>query len=83
MMIRDFDRANEKAWRVGLSYYFSRLGLKDVSAQFDVVKGSDALDPTTGAPLADQSEYNYTLDYKPSKGLLEGRTGNSAIAGGG
>ena len=43
-----------------------------MSAQFDVVKGSDALDPSTGAPLADQSEYNYTLDYKPGSGPLEG-----------
>lgn len=72
MMVRNFDRANEKAWRAGASYHFNRFGLKDVSAQFDVVKGRNAIGSDTGLPLPDQSEYDYTLDYKPSSGPLEG-----------
>ena len=72
MMVRDFDRANERAWRAGASYYFNRFGLKDVSVQFDAVRGSDAIDPVTGQPLRNQSEYDYTLDYKPTSGFLEG-----------
>lgn len=72
MMIRDFDRANEKAWRVGLSYHFDRLGLSDLSALVNAVKGRKARDSFTGEKLPDQTEYDYTLDYKPSKGSLEG-----------
>jgi hypothetical protein len=72
MMITDFDRANEKAWRVGLSYHFDRLGMPDVSTLVNVVKGRKARDSLTGGRLPDQTEYDYTLDYKPSKGALEG-----------
>ncbi|MGI9292305.1 MAG: OprD family outer membrane porin [Gammaproteobacteria bacterium] len=72
MMIRNFDRANEKAWRVGLSYHFKRFGWPDLSTLVNVVKGRKARDPLTGEKLPDQTEYDYTLDYKPSSGPLEG-----------
>jgi len=72
MMILDFDRANEKAWRAGLSYKFDYFGMPDLSVIASMVKGRDARDPLTGQDRPDQSEYNYTLDYKPSSGPLEG-----------
>jgi hypothetical protein len=38
----------------------------------NVVKGRHAQLPLTGLKLRDQSEYDYTVDYKPSSGPLEG-----------
>ena len=71
-MLRDFDRANERAWRAGLSYRFDRLGLPGVSAFVNYGKGRHAVDPTTQQRLPDQSEYDYTVDFRPERGLLEG-----------
>ena len=68
----DFDRANETAYLLGLSYntdFFSSLGL---SSFVTAVWGSDAENPETGAGLPDRAEYDITIDYKPPKGLLKG-----------
>jgi len=68
----DFDRANEKAVLLGLSYntdFFSSLGL---SSYINIAHGTDAKDPMTGADLPDRTEYNLTVDYKPPLGLLQG-----------
>jgi len=68
----DFDRANEKAMLLGLSYnteFFSSLGL---SSYINIAHGSDAKDPATGIGLPDRTEYDFTVDYKPPKGSLEG-----------
>lgn len=72
LMIRDFDRANERAWRAGLSYHFDRIGLPDVSAVINYAKGLHARDPETLARLTDQTEQNYTLDFRPKRGILNG-----------
>jgi hypothetical protein len=68
----DFDRANEKAVLLGLSYntdYFSALGF---SSFINIAHGFDAEDPPTGADLPDRTEYDITVDYKPPHGFLEG-----------
>jgi hypothetical protein len=72
MMIRDFDRANERGWRAGLSYHFDRIGLPDVSAVINIAKGRHARDPETLARLPDQTEQNYTVDFRPKRGILNG-----------
>lgn len=72
LMIRDFDRPNERAWRGGLSYHFDRLGLPDLSAFINFAKGRQARDPDTLERLPDQTEYNYTIDYRPKRGILNG-----------
>ena len=72
LMIRDFDRANEQAWLAGFSYHFDRLGLPDLSAFINVAKGRHARDPDTLARLPDQTEYDYTIDYRPKRGILNG-----------
>jgi hypothetical protein len=72
MMIRDFDRANERAWLAGVSYHFDDLGLPDLSAVVNYVRGRHARDPGTGAKLRGQTEVDYTLDYKPSTGIMKG-----------
>ena len=67
-----FDRANEKALLLGLSWnslYFSPLG---ISSFINIVHGWDAKDPATGLDLPDRREYDITIDYKPPEGFLEG-----------
>ena len=68
----DFDRANEKAMLLGLSWnskYFSSLGF---SSFINIAHGTDAENALTGEALPDQTEYNLTVDYKPPRGLLTG-----------
>ena len=68
----DFDRANENAFLLGMSYtndYLSSIGLSGFAA---IAHGVDAIDPDTGEDEPDQTEYNITIDYKPPKGFLEG-----------
>jgi hypothetical protein len=68
----NFDRANEKAMLLGLSYnteFFSSLGL---SSFINIAHGTDAKGAFTGEDLPDQTEYDLTVDYKPPRGLLKG-----------
>ena len=70
VMISDFDRAGENAWLVGISYDFKYLGLEGVSVYTNYVSGNT---PDSGNHAsADQSEWDITIDYKPSHPLLEG-----------
>ena len=72
LMRLDFDRANEKALLVGLSYNSERLARYGLSGYFNIAWGSDAEDPATGSGLPDRVEYNITLDWKPPSKPLEG-----------
>ncbi len=67
-----FDRPNEEAFLLGLSYnteFFSSLGL---SSYANIGYGRNAESAFTGEPLPDRIEYDLTIDYKPPTGLLEG-----------
>lgn len=66
MMVKDFDRAGEKAWLLGLSYDFGKLGLEGLSASVKYGRG-DAPDFSP-----DQEELDITLDYRPGQGRLSG-----------
>ncbi|MFB3103617.1 MAG: OprD family outer membrane porin, partial [Pseudomonadales bacterium] len=68
----DFDRANEKSLLFGLSYntgFFSSMG---VSSYLNIARGWGAEDPATGMDMADRTEYDFTVDYKPPEGFLQG-----------
>jgi hypothetical protein len=69
LMNRDFNRAGEDAWLIGLSYDFSRLGLPGLSAFTNYARG-DTPDHGRGA-APDQQEFDLTVDYRPG-GPLEG-----------
>jgi outer membrane porin, OprD family len=62
----DFQRANEKAVLVGAAYDFSKLIIPGLSAFFNVAWGWDAIDPLTRANAPDQTEYDLTVDYRPT-----------------
>jgi hypothetical protein len=71
-MMEKFERANEKAVRVGLSISFKRFGLDGVSTNVQLARGLDAEDRATGASLPNQTEFNWTVDYRPKTGRLRG-----------
>jgi hypothetical protein len=73
LMERDFNRAGEDAWLVGLAYDFGRLGVPGLSAFFNVAQSTGARDPTTGEPLSNEREFDLPVDYRVTKkGWLEG-----------
>ena len=73
LMESDFDRAGEDAWLVGVAYDFGRLGLRGLSAFFNVAWGTGARDPSTGQPRANEREFDLTVNYRVTrKGWLEG-----------
>ena len=64
MIDQDFDRANEKAWLIGAAYDFSKLLTPGLSANFNLVWGRDAINPSTRQKAPDQAEYDFTADYR-------------------
>ena len=61
---RDFNRADEDAWLLGLSYDFKDLGLERRNGLANYAEGNDAHDPQTGEKLPDQRELDLTIDYR-------------------
>lgn len=71
-MLRNFDRAGEKAWRASLSYHFHAIGLPDWSANVMYMQGTGGLSDFIFDELKDNREVDYTLDYKPDHGRWQG-----------
>ncbi len=72
LMRRNFNRAGEDAWQVGIAYHFERLGLDGLSAFANYAEGYGARDSVTRQSFPNEWEFNITLDYKPSFGFLGG-----------
>lgn len=72
LMRRDFNRAGEDAWQVGVAYDFARLGLDGLSAFANYAEGYGARDNETRESLPNEREFNITVDYKPKLGFLNG-----------
>jgi hypothetical protein len=70
LMIKDFDRAGEDAWLVGLSSDFRYFGDNAFSGFINYARGDTADRGRNASP--DQSELDLTLDYKPGAGMLKG-----------
>ena len=64
LMQKNFNRAQEKAWLVGLSYNFSRIGVPGLSLFLDYAEGYDAIDGDTRESLPDRREFDITVDYR-------------------
>jgi hypothetical protein len=70
IIVKDFDRADEDAWLMGLAYDFSYIGLDGLSAYTNYAEG---ITPDTGSAASpDQSEWDITIDYRPQIPILEG-----------
>lgn len=69
IIIKNFSRAAEDAWLVGFSYDFSRLGLPGLSTFINYAEGDT---PDTGSAASpDQSELDFTIDYRLESGKLK------------
>jgi hypothetical protein len=68
LMIKDFDRAGEKAWLVGLSYDFEKVGLKGLSGFINYAQGYTPNLP--GGPTPNEAEIDITMDYRLSSGVF-------------
>jgi outer membrane porin, OprD family len=70
LMLRDFDRADEHAWLVGLSSDFRYFGEHGFSGFINYARGDTPDQGSNASP--DQSEFDITLDYKPVADTFKG-----------
>jgi hypothetical protein len=70
LILKDFDRAGEKAWRLGLSYDFAGIGLKGMSGFMNYARGDTDDRGENASP--DQEELDFTIDLRPPEGMLRG-----------
>ncbi len=70
-MLFDFDRRNEEAVRVGLSFNLWRFGLEGIGITTNYTKGRNA-ESADGVSLPDAEEFEVTADFRPPEGPLEG-----------
>lgn len=56
-VVRSFVRAHETAWQLGIGTDFSTW-VPGVTAYFDVTRGTDAINASTGASVPNAIEYN-------------------------
>ena len=72
MIVASFNQAGEQAWHTGLSYDFVDFGFEGLKFYVGFGRGTDIIDPGTGAPEADQQEVDLRLSYEPHGGRLQG-----------
>jgi hypothetical protein len=61
---KDFDRAGERAWQVGVIYDFAGIGLPGLLFTGSATLGDDAINPANGAVFARMNEYDLDLIYQ-------------------
>jgi outer membrane porin, OprD family len=69
---KDFDRANETAFGVKVTYDFARLGVPGLTAFFWFAQGTGADNTSTGGPAPDRREYDFDVTYTVQGGPLRG-----------
>ena len=70
IIVKDFNRAGEEAWLVGVSYDFTRVGIPGLSTFINYAEGDTA---DTGVNVSpDQEELDFTVDYRFESGALKG-----------
>jgi hypothetical protein len=72
LMEKDFNRAGESAWLLGLSYNLKNLGFPGLSFALNYARGYGARNATTGKPLPEEAEFDLTVDYHVQHGPLRG-----------
>jgi hypothetical protein len=71
MMLRGFNRADQKSWGVGASGYLTALGLPQASLALRYSEGYQGKG-VDGRSVGDERELNTTLDYRLTRGPLRG-----------
>ena len=72
LMLSDFNLANQKTFKIGLSYNAGRIGLVGLSGFMSYARGHHAEEASTGNSLRDNEEFDLTLDFRPKQTLLRG-----------
>jgi hypothetical protein len=72
VQVQDFNRAEEEAVIVKMSYDFSGLGLEGVSAYALFVHGWGRVDPSTKVGVPDENEFDVDLQWRPTRSYLNG-----------
>jgi hypothetical protein len=72
MMQSDFNSAGEKAALFGISYDFAHLGVEGLTAFLQLGIGRGAKLPDLGLSGLDETEVDFTIDYKIADGRLRG-----------
>ena len=72
LMLSDFNLANQKTFKVGISYNAGRIGLIGLSGFINYAHGFGAENAATGNSLADAEEFDLTLDFRPEQKQLRG-----------
>lgn len=70
-MLSDFDRAQEQAFRIGLSHNFARRGFPGISIAGNYTQGRHA-ETNDGGPLPDADVISVTVDFRPERSFLKG-----------
>lgn len=71
VQVKDFNRAQEKAFLVKAAYDFTRLGLEGVTAYALFVHGWDRINPSTGRDVSNENELDLDLQWKPKSGFFK------------
>jgi hypothetical protein len=61
---KDFDRAGERTWQVGVILGFGGIELPGLTFMGSATLGDNAIDPATRARLARINEYDFDLIYQ-------------------
>ena len=78
---KDFDVAGQSAWGIKLTNDFSNLGVRGLTGFFWYADGSGAINPSTGAHVADFREYDFDLTYAPPRDVFGGRLHGFSVKG--
>jgi len=65
--VLDFDRAGERAWRIGAGYDFAAIGLAGLTFMASGTYGEKAVIPGTGRLLPEDWEYNLDLQFRADR----------------
>lgn len=63
-LVRNFDRAGERAFQAGLAFDFKDVGLPGLLFVGSATFGDRAINPVTRAPLATNNEYDLELAFR-------------------
>lgn len=72
LMLSDFNLANQKTFKIGLSYNAGRIGLIGLSGFVNYAHGSGAEIAAAGTSLPDTEEFDLTIDFRPEQQQLRG-----------
>ncbi len=64
MLIQDFNSAGQKAFLIGAAYDFKSVGAPGLTLAGHIATGFDAINPSTGAPVANSTEYDIDLNHR-------------------